>query len=91
MQYNYALQDIKKCHGRRSSIGVIRRSRATVRDLQTRDLVQFFPGATFRNLANMSCQDIDSVRDRLRLLAWAGLVAIHVDGSVHRAYPVGVQ
>jgi hypothetical protein len=91
MQYNYALQDIKTKRNRRHSIGEIRRSRAVVRDLQMRDLVQFFPGATCYSLARVSCQSKASVRERLRLLAGAGLIDVRIDGDVHRAYPVPME
>jgi hypothetical protein len=91
MRHNYDLGDIKTEHRRHSPAGVICRSRAVVRDLQMRDLVQFFPGATCYSLARVSCQSKASVRERLRLLAGAGLIDVRIDGDVHRAYPVPME
>jgi hypothetical protein len=91
MQYYYNLDCIENCCGRSYPILAGRQSHAAVRDLQTRDLVRFFPGATCNSLARLSCQSRVSVRERLRLLAQAGLIAIHVDGKSIRAYPVPVE
>lgn len=91
MRYNYNLGDLKTKRERSHAIRVLRRSRAAVRDLQTRDLVQLFPGSTCCSLARLSGEDMASVRERLKLLAGAGLIDVRIDGHTYRAYPVPAE